>query len=210
MRVLRRVTFALNAIALSDGAVPAEGVFDAAVANGLAAIVADACPGAELGANGFVRPPGELLEVAATHRSWIDQPALSEAIALTQPVRHGRADDEWTRIGPRHVEALLDLDSDMALNVIESARGRTFEALVVELFAEEAESVMPLDPKERILWGEPEECDECGRRTVVGVPGGMLGIGLAVGSECVACGAVVDEDEVDRREIQFLVDHDST
>jgi hypothetical protein len=62
VRVLRRVVYGLNTLALEEGRVPAEGLFDAAVANGVAAILSAEQPGTEFASTGKVHAPGRLLD----------------------------------------------------------------------------------------------------------------------------------------------------
>src|ERR1039458_9008468 len=101
IRVLRRAMFGLSAGALLEDRGPAEGLYDAAVANALAAIVAADCPGRELDAKGQVLAPLGLLK-ALSEDTWVDIATLKEGIILSQAFRHGRAEDEWTRIAGRH------------------------------------------------------------------------------------------------------------
>jgi hypothetical protein len=61
VKVLRRVVYGLNTLALEGGRVPAEGPFDVAVANGVAAILSAEQPGTEVDSTGKVHPPGQLL-----------------------------------------------------------------------------------------------------------------------------------------------------
>ena len=188
--VLRRAVFGSNASALMDDRVPPEGLFDAAVANGLAAITAAEIPGQEFDSKGRVRSPLTLLEIVQTvpQLAWINGDLLSEGVELSQGFRHGRAEDEWTRVTSLHIASLVALDDHHALQVMERARAATFDVLVFDLYRDAAEEHLPFDPKERSAVPDPEECPDCGRETLVAEGWDSFGIGLAEGATCIACG----------------------
>jgi hypothetical protein len=187
--------FGLSASALLGDRVPAEGLYDAAVANGLAAIVAAELPGRELDANGKVLAPLGLLK-ALTEGTRIDIATLKEGVILSQAFRHGRAEDEWNRITGRHLAALVALDGHDALGVVGRANGRTFESFILELYDDETAEHFPSDPKDRSLLPEPTECPECNRNTVIGEGWDEFGVGLAAGAFCIACGYESTREDV--------------
>jgi hypothetical protein len=199
LRVLRRAAFGLNAAALTDDRVPPEGLFDAAAANGLAAIVAAELPGREFDRNGRVHAPRRLLtmlrEEGGPGTEWIDSEVVIDGLTLSQPLRHGGADDEWTHITNRHIDALADLDRHDALQVIDQANGSTFHELVVALYAVEVQEKLPFDLKDRLTVPDPEECPECGRETLIAEGWDPFGVGIGEGT-CIACGYERTEPEV--------------
>jgi hypothetical protein len=172
--------------------VTAEGPFDVAVANGLAAILSDVQPGAEVNAERVLSPTQlldklEELQVNYAEVSLIDLPLLREGVQLSQPFRHGRADDEWTRVGTDHVQALVKLDDYRSLRVRELLANKTFEAAVVLCFNAEAENRLPCDPKDRSMFPDPVECPQCWRYTLLADGWDDWGVEVGEGT-CIACG----------------------
>src|SRR4051794_7348071 len=122
----------------------ASGIFDTALTNGLAAIVARRWPAEEMTAQGFVKPASALLEVIAAHAqpddagiyeledidppppvavfgppldptpTRIDVTLMRDAIRRTQVIRHAREEDAQP-LEERHLEALTALNADAAL-----------------------------------------------------------------------------------------------
>lgn len=196
-QVLRRVRYATNLLALEADRVPPEGPFDAALTNGVLAIVAEEWPGADAYPKGDkMLPASELLTVIKDSEGlpMVDVPVLCEAVDLTQPFRHGRADDEFATIGPRHQAALAALDQHHSLRFIEAARGRSLDECVVLAFTERAEEELPFDPKVRLDVPEPSYCDGCYRLTFLRSGWDMFG-GDDAGGFCIACGYEVSEDD---------------
>jgi hypothetical protein len=197
-QVLRRVRFATNALVLQDNRVPPEGPYDAALTNGLLAIVATDFPGDEVDAKGRTRPATallDLLEANGNPLAYVDVLLLREALVqLTQPARHGRADDEFAVILPPHVGALLALDAHPSLRFLERAKGKSVDDCIWLAFVERAEEELPFDPKDRLDAVEPEMCDECQRPTFLPVGTDVFGGTLTAG-ECLACGYEQDEEE---------------
>lgn len=194
---MRQARYALNVSVLDEDRVPPEGPFDVALTNGLLAIVAEADPGAVIDKKGFTLPASALLPKAAALGVSIDQATLAEGLDLTQPLRHGRADDEWIRLGSKHLTALRELDEMDGLEVLHHVEAhRTVDDMMVTLFYEKARSYAERDArrvKDLLDVMDPEECDECWRRTFVPLGhddgGGTMTVGL-----CVACGYQRDED----------------
>ena len=194
-RVMRRCVYALNALALRDDRVPRDGAFDAAAANGLAAIVAYSASGDEYEGNyGRVKSPQCLLaivrrdnEVRTCALDSSDLRVLKKAIRKAQPLRHGRADEEWDVLERRHVDALISLDRHPALQVLELVDGMDFAQASVKLFRQEAEEFTPSGSEDH--WGvpEPATCDSCGRMTLIAEEFDAFGIHAGEGI-CIACG----------------------
>lgn len=200
-QVLRRVRYATNLLALEADRIPPEGAFDAALSNGLLSIVAEEWPGADAyPKRDKMLPASELLTVieGAGHLPMVDVPILNEALDLTQPFRHGRADDEFAIIGPGHLAALTALDEHRALRFVETARGRSLDECVVLAFTERAEEELPFDPKDRLDTPEPGYCDECNRSTFLRSGWDMFG-GNTAGGFCIACGYELSKDEAYQR-----------
>lgn len=211
-RVLRRVRYATNTHALLDDRVPPEGPFDAALTNGLLAIVAEEWPGAELRKGGRLKAARELLEVIVARGcpfSYIDVPILGDGLDVSQPIRHGRAHDEFAVVLRSHIAALAALDEHPALQFLELSEGQTIDRCVWAAFGERAESELPFDPKERSMIPDPEECDECGRLTFLASGWDIFGGTLAPGG-CIACGFTRSEgdayDQAVSAEIRRLID----
>ncbi len=203
-RVMRRCVFALNALALRDDRLPRDGAFDAAVANGLAAIVASESSGDELENKRTqgkraensrrVKSPLQLVETISQKQANWTSPiravvlaSLKEGIEKAQPVRHGKADEEWDVLDEKHVEALVALDEHPALQVLDDLDGKSFAEAVTVLYWLETDRHYPADPWERSQIPEPACCDDCGRQTLVSEGFDAFGIGPGEGV-CVACG----------------------
>lgn len=194
-QVLRRVRYATNAIALAENRVPPEAPFDAALTNGLLAIVAEDFPD-KLRTHGLLPPASRLLDLVDEGGMMLkaDLQVLRDGLLLTQPARHGRADDEFAVITSEHVNALLSLDTHPALRFLDTARGKTVDECVVLAYRERAEDELPFDPKDRLMVPEPEECDLCLRETFL--PTGWDEFGGEIGpGACIACGHERTYDE---------------
>ena len=202
-QVIRRVRFATNVLALEADSIPPEGPFDAALTNGLLAIVAEEWPGKEASPKGDrMLPASELLAVidGAGSLPMVDVPVLREGLDLTQPFRHGRADDEFAIIGHAHVGAVAALDEHHALRFLKTARGLSLDECVVRAFTERAEEELPFDPKDRLDTPDPDYCDECFRLTFLRSGWDMFG-GDNTGGFCVACGYELSEDDAYERAV---------
>ncbi|QNN53576.1 hypothetical protein [Nocardioides mesophilus] len=182
---------------LDEDRVPPEGPFDVALTNGLLAIVAAIDPAAVMDKRGFTLPASALLPKAVALGLSINQATLAEGLDLTQPLRHGRADDEWIQLGSRHLTALRELDEINGLEVLQHVGAhRTVDDMMVTLFYEKARAYAERDVrrvKDLLDVMDPEECDECFRRTFVPLgyddSGGTMTVGL-----CIACGYQRDDD----------------
>ena len=194
-RVMRRCVYALNALALRDDRVPRDGAFDAAAANGLAAIVAYSAIGREYeGSHGRVKSPRALLAIVKRDDKirmcaldTSDLSVLEEALAKAQSLRHGRADEEWDVLDGRHVDALILLDRHPALQVLDLVDGMDFAQAAVELYRQEAEKFMPSRPEDRLGVPEPATCESCMRMTLIAGAFDVFGIHVGEGN-CIACG----------------------
>src|ERR1700733_3812277 len=97
-QVIRRMRYASNVIAMESNSVPPEGPLDVAMTNGLAAIVASVSSASvyRILRNGTSRTLSarDLIQVATDLGINIEADALREALDVTQPMRHGSADDE--------------------------------------------------------------------------------------------------------------------
>jgi hypothetical protein len=196
-QVLRRVRYAMNTLALRNEALPPEGLFDTAVTNALLAIVAHDSPGDEKKPNGQTLPATALLTLAATSPtvddSCISAEVLREGLDLTQPARHGRADDEFAVLRADHLTALEDLDQHPALGFLSDAEGKTVDQCIWAAFLQVAEEDLPGCPKDRMMFPEPEECPECWRPTFL--PSGWDAFGgTSSPGDCVACGYQRSDD----------------
>lgn len=196
-QVMRQARYALNVSALEEDRVPPEGPFDVALTNGLLAIIAAIDPAAVIDQRGRTLPASALLPKAVELNLSIDEATLAEGIDLTQPLRHGRADDEWIQLGSKHLSALRQLDEIDGLQVLHHvASHRTVDDMMVTLFYDKAQAYAQRDVrrvKDLLDVMDPEECDQCFRRTFVPLgydnSGGTMAIGL-----CIACGHQRDED----------------
>ena len=194
-RVMRRCVYALNALALRDDRLPRDGAFDAAAANGLAAIVAFESSGDEFEGNGqMVKPPLKLAEtIVQSQANWASSVSmtvlatLKDGIDRAKAVRHGRADEEWDVLDKSHVDALIDLDEHPALQVLDVLDGMGFEEAVTELYRLETAELYPDEPWVRSQMPEPDFCDDCGRQTLVSEEWDAFGFGPGEGV-CIACG----------------------
>jgi hypothetical protein len=205
-QVLRRVRYATNLLALEADRIPPEGPFDASLTNGLLSIVAAEWPGADASQKGDkMLPASQLLTVIENSGGppMVNVRVLREALDLTQPFRHGRADDEFAIINPGHLAALAALDEHHALRFVETARGRSLDECVVLAFTERAEEELPFDPKDRLDIPEPDYCDECNRWTFLHSAWDMFG-GNNAGGFCIACGYELSEDEADERAVKHV------
>lgn len=194
---MRQARYALNVAVLDEDRVPPEGPFDVALTNGLLAIIATIDPLAVVDKRGLTLPASALLPKAVALGLDVDQAILEEGLDLTKPLRHGRADDEWIQLGPKHLTALRELDELDGLEVLHHmGRHRTVDDMMVTLFYEKARAYAERDVrrvKDLLDVMDPEDCDECFRRTFIplGYDGG--GGTMTVGS-CIACGYQRDED----------------
>lgn len=194
-RVMRRCVYALNTLAMRDGRLPRDGAFDAAAANGLAAIVAYDKSGQEYEDSGNrVRSPLALLSVmcsggnirGGTPSSSVLS-ALGEGIKKAQEFRHGRAEEDWDVLRENHINALIALDEHPALQVLDLVDGMDFEDAASTVFAQEAMDLLPLNLKDRLMVPEPAECDACWRMTLIADGFDAFGINVGEGI-CIACG----------------------
>lgn len=208
-QVLRRVRYATNATALRDNRLPPEAPYDAALTNGLLAIVADEWPGAKINSNGQTKAARGLLDVIEAHGnplSYIDTSVLRDGLDLTQPARHGRSDDEFAVLGPDHVEALVALDEHPALQFLDAAStAENVDRLIWKAFEERACAEVPFDPRGDDPLPDPEECDECWRPTFLPSGWDMFG-GTNTAGRCIACGHTRAEDVALDRAIAEAVD----
>ena len=196
-QVLRRVRFATNAAALRDDRLPPEAPYDAALTNGLLAIVADQWPGEEVKPNGNTKAARELLDVINGHGNpfpFIDAFVLRNGLDLTQPARHGRSDDEFAVLQLHHVSALIALDQHPALDFLDATSAdANISDLVWKAFEERASAEVPFDPGDGVGFPDPEDCDECLRPTFLPNGWDMFG-GTNTAGRCIACGHTRSED----------------
>lgn len=163
--------------------------------NGLAAIVASIDPLRVYEANRRgerrILSARSLISVASSLGIAVDAASLLEALDVTQPMRHGSADDEWVAPTAGHLTALRQLDAHPALDVLErAANARNVDELLVGLFRQAADEISgrwSASPDELRLYLEPEECDECWRMTFLPDGFDMFG-GTNSPGVCVACG----------------------
>lgn len=194
-RVMRRCVYALNTLAMRDDRLPRDGAFDAAAANGLAAIVAHGGNGREYVAKGgAVKAPLALLaivrngaEVRTAALSSADLRVLKNGIKKAQKFRHGRAEEDWDVLREAHINALIALDQHPALQVLELVDGMDIEDAASEVFAQEAMALLPSDLKDRDMVPDPVECDACWRKTLIAEGFDAFGIHVGEGV-CIACG----------------------
>ncbi len=156
-QVLRRVRYALNTVAVVDDRLPPDGLFDVALSNGLAAIVAAEWPGADTDPDnpkwGYSakRLLTEIEErTGGAGLSGVDVPVLRDGLRLTQPNRHGMADDEWVTMGADQLKALRELDGHPALNFLSYAVDHSVDDCIWRAYLDRAESELPLSPKDRL------------------------------------------------------------
>lgn len=192
---MRRCVYALNTLAMRDDRLPRDGAFDAAAANGLAAIVAFGGDGREYETTGgVVKSPLALLAIVRAYEN-VRTPALSspdlrtlkKGIKKAQKFRHGRAEEDWDVLREEHLNALVALDEHAALQVLELVDGMDFEDAASAVFAQEAMDLLPFDLRDRQMVPEPTECDACWRMTLI--TDGVDAFGINVGEGiCIACG----------------------
>ena len=198
--MLRRVAYAENYLALAAPSVPMDGLFDTALTNGLLAIVSSEWPGEDQAKDGRTLPASSLLDVVRRRGGLelIVVESLQEAIALTQPVRHGRADDEDDVVTSSHINALGRLDSHPARAIVEKCRNKTHDQCLVIAYYERANDELPAAPKERVDHPDPDDCDECARPTFIRSGWDSFG-GTMTGGFCVACGFELSEADASDR-----------
>lgn len=193
--MMRRCVYALNTLAMSDNRLPRDGAFDAAAANGLAAIVAFDDSGREYEATGGrVKAPLALLSIvrsdASVRTAALSSPdlrVLKKGIKKAQEFRRGRAEEDWDVLREEHINALIALDQHPALQVLELVDGMDFEDAASEVFAEEAMNLLTSDIKDREMVPDPVECDACWRTTLIA--DGVDAFGMNAGEGiCIACG----------------------
>ncbi|WP_157747064.1 hypothetical protein [Micromonospora echinofusca] len=207
-QVLRRLRYGLNVVALEHDLVPPEGPFDVALTNGLAAIVASDRPGLEREPNGRMLPASALLKVLEGAGTALDYEALREALKITQPMRHGRADDEFLVPVRRHLTALVAIDSHPALLVLERARAAAkVDDLLASLYqqaATDASGIPGMSPDDQLSQPDLEECDECWRMTFLPAGFDEFG-GTNSQGRCFACGYERDAETAwrDAREAEW-------
>lgn len=213
LHVLRQTRYALNYRALQIQGVPPEGPFDVALTNALLAIVGHADPrkpvqgSRTLPASGLLGVIEEMQAAAleeGTQPLIIDAPLLRDALALTQPLRHGRAEDEWVILPKAHLDALRALDDveglgvlDVADQVFADAASSTppdtrlaltlFEQRVEEHPSREISSI-----EDALVMPMVEECDSCLRESFI--PDGIAEEEANSGM-CVICGYVISAEE---------------
>jgi hypothetical protein len=213
--VMRQARYALNYLALMDAQMPPEGPFDVALTNGLLAVVGVSDP-TQILAGKLTLPASALLShieheqaVAKANMAEplaVDVGVLRDGLEVTQPLRHGRADDEWIALTARHVEALRALDDLEGLRVLPFAEGIVAEKskqadvadrLMVELYRARVDehpsrSVSGLD--EYLNMPYPENCVSCGRETFVA---DGLGEADQFSGLCIVCGFVRADGEAE-------------
>lgn len=213
--VLRQARYALNYLALLDAQVPPEGPFDVALTNGLLAVVGLDDPTVILDGNrtlsasvllSHIEHEQAVAEADGIEPLQVDVGVLRDGLQVTQPLRHGRADDEWVALTARHIEALRALDDLEGLRVLSLAEAIVEEnanqapaadRLMVELYRARVDehpsrTVGRLD--EYLYMPSPEDCASCGRETFV--PDGLAEREQFSGM-CIACGFVRGEAEAE-------------
>lgn len=139
--MIRQARYGLNVSVLDEDRVPPEGPFDVALTNGLLAVLAAVDPDSVVDKNKFTLPARSLLPKAVALGLAIEEGTLVEGLDFTQPLRHGQADDEWIRLGPKHIDALRALDDLEGLQVLHHVGNhRTVDDMMVALFYEKAET----------------------------------------------------------------------
>lgn len=241
----RRCTRSLVADRGRDGAA---GIFDTALSNGLAAIVVARWAGQEAERRGWIRSASALLDVIEANAepaangnyeladlepppdtdvfgaplgptpTRIDPEVLRDAIRRTQTIRHARA-KEAEPLEERHIDALVALNSDVALRVsleyedideyeervrladaIERARARTY---VDMLSLDELERRSGVDYEEEYVeiedgerYRTAHECPVCGLEALIeSARDGYLGQFPA--GTCAVCSYVKSFDIAD-------------
>lgn len=190
-QVLRRVRYALNAQALFNSSLPPEGPFDTALTNALLAIVHAEWTGQEYrtGSSSFLLPARGLIGVIDRNGGLaeVDSAVLRNALDLTQPMRHGSADDEFVTLRREHLAALACLDEHHALQILKKVEGKSFDEAIVLVYQERIEEEFPFDPKDRLELPDAEYCDDCMRETFMPRGWDMFG-GTETEGQCIACG----------------------
>lgn len=213
LHVLRQTRYALNYRALQIPGVPPEGPFDVALTNALLAIVGHADP-LKTVQGPRTLPASSLLRVIegmqasaveiGTAPLKVDVPVLRDALELTQPLRHGRADDEWVILPNAHLNALRALDDVEGLGVLHVADQVFADAdssttpdarLALKLFTQRVEehpSREMTSIKDALMMPMVEECDSCWRESFI--PDGIAEEDAHSGM-CVICGYVIGAEE---------------
>lgn len=212
--VLRQARYALNYLALLDAQVPPEGPFDVALTNGLLAVVGLDDPTAILDGNrtlsasfllNHIESEQAVAEADGFEPLQVDVGVLRHGLQVTQPLRHGRADDEWVALTARHIEALRALDDLEGLRVLslaeaivaEKAQQAAADRLMFELYrarVDEHPSRAVGSVDEYLYMPSPEDCASCGRETFV--PDGLAETDQFSGL-CIACGFVRGQVEAE-------------
>jgi hypothetical protein len=202
IEVLQRVAYAENYRALCSSCMPKEGLFDTALTNGLLSIVSYEWPSETQTKNGKTLPASLLLDVIDSHGGLevVNAKCLREGLALTQPVRHGRADDEADEITSVHIDAVGHLDRHPALAIVEKVRVKSRDEYLSFAYYEQANDALPTSSKERLGHPDPEECDNCSRPAFLRSGWDSFG-GTITGGICVACGFALSE--TDARDLAF-------
>ena len=138
------------------------------------------------------------MEHALEAPPYIDIAVLREGLQLSQPFRHGRADDEGFHLRPQHVDAVVALDQHPSLSFLDEAkRGRTLSDLVRIAFEDRANDALPFAPKDRLEVPGLEDCEECWRPTFLPSGWDEFG-GTMTAGRCVACGYERSAEVADR------------
>jgi hypothetical protein len=145
-----------------------------------------------------------LLEANDTSYNCLDTNTLRDGLEVTQPARHGRADDEFAVLLPTHLDALDGLDQHPALNFLDTARGKTIDECIWLAFLDLAEAEMPFDPKDRLSVPGPEQCDDCQRPTFLVAGWDVFG-GTTTEGQCLACGYQRSSEDALQQAIAVLV-----
>jgi hypothetical protein len=140
----------------------------------------------------------DLLNIVEAKRdsslTYVSVDVLREGLDLTQPFRHGRADDEFATIRARHIKAVEALDQHPSLRFLDKARSRSLDDAMVLAFEEQAEEYLPIRPKDRLEVPAPDNCPECWRRTFLPSEWDAFG-GTCSAGVCIACGYERSDDE---------------
>lgn len=195
-QTLRRVNYAVNTIAVAQHPFGSDSAFDTALTNGLLAIVAHELPGAQTSGR-HMRSARDLLTqvvakaVGVSGFLVVDVEVLLEALNISQPIRHGRVDDEYASLHKGHLDALRRMDEHESLRILEFAESHPDRMQCVwRAYAEAAdsylESARPGSPGEPSCFPDPEHCESCGRWTFI--PSGWDDAGgTATPGWCLAC-----------------------
>jgi hypothetical protein len=188
-QAIRRARFAANFHALKGGQVPPEGVFDAALTNGLAAIVAHDWPGEDLNARGRVHSAPKLLGIIEEKQTlgYFQHDLLLDAVLLTAALRHGAVDDDFADITVHHIGAVEILDQHPALQFLKGTEGLTIMQAVDASARSLGLDALPIRPKDRLGVPGAEWCEECGKETFLPDGWDMYG-GTTTAGVCKWCG----------------------